>query len=89
MGRGEGSTVRKFIVCTVHLRVRVIKSRRLGCADHVARMEESRSAFKILEGKEKLDIDGRSILECNLKKYVSMEGIGLNYLRTGIVGEPL
>jgi hypothetical protein len=31
--------------------VRVIKSRRLGRAGHVARMEVSRSAFKILTGK--------------------------------------
>ena len=31
--------------------VRVIKSRRLRWAEHVARMEESRSAFKILTGK--------------------------------------
>ena len=31
--------------------VRLIKSRRLRCASHVARMEEGRSAFKILTGK--------------------------------------
>ena len=31
--------------------VRVIKSRRLRWARHVARMEEGRSAFKILTGK--------------------------------------
>ena len=31
--------------------VRVIKSRRLRWAGHVARMEERRSAFKILTGK--------------------------------------
>ena len=31
--------------------VREIKSRRLGWAVHVARMEEGRSAFKILTGK--------------------------------------
>ena len=30
--------------------VRVIKSRILRCAGHVTRMEESRSAFKILTG---------------------------------------
>ena len=30
---------------------RVIKSRRLGWAGNVARMEESRSAFKMLTGK--------------------------------------
>ena len=49
---GEGSTMRNFIVCTVHLNiVRVIKSRRLRWAGHVARMEEGKSAFKILTGK--------------------------------------
>ena len=31
--------------------IRVIKSRRLRWAGHVARMEESRSAFKLLTGK--------------------------------------
>ena len=31
--------------------VRVIKSRRLKWAEHVARMEEGRSAFKILTGR--------------------------------------
>ena len=31
--------------------VRVIKSRRLRCARRVARLEEGRSAFKILTGK--------------------------------------
>ena len=31
--------------------VRVIKSRRLGWAGHVSRMEEGRSDFKILTGK--------------------------------------
>ena len=31
--------------------VRVIKSRRLRCAEHAARMEEGRSAFKILTGE--------------------------------------
>ena len=48
MGSGEGSTIRNFIVCNI---VRVIKSRRLRWAGHVARMEEDRSAFKILTGK--------------------------------------
>ena len=50
---GEGSTMRNFIVCNVRLIyvVRVIKSRRLRWAGHIARMEEGRSAFKILTGK--------------------------------------
>ena len=51
MGSGEGSPMWNFIVCTVHLIVRVIKSRRLRWEGHVARMEEGRSAFKILTGK--------------------------------------
>ena len=49
MGSGEGSTIRNFIVCTVHI-VRMIKSRRLRWASHLARMEEGRSTFKILTG---------------------------------------
>ena len=39
--------------------VRVIKSRRLGWVDHVARMEESRSAFKILTGTPTRKLLGR------------------------------
>ena len=39
-----------FSSCVVQL-FRVIKSRRLRWAGHVARMEEGRSAFKILTGK--------------------------------------
>ena len=34
-----------------HTQVRVIKSRKLRWAGHVARMEEGRSAFKTLTGK--------------------------------------
>ena len=50
MGSGEVSTLRKFIVGTIHLIVRVIKSLRLRWADYVAKMEEGRSAFKIVTG---------------------------------------
>jgi hypothetical protein len=47
----EGFTMRNFIVCTVLPNiVRVINSRRLRWAGHVARMEEGRSTFKILTG---------------------------------------
>ena len=46
MGSEEGSTMRNFIVCTVHLIVTVIKSRRLRWAGHVARMEEGRVLSK-------------------------------------------
>ena len=44
IGSGEDFTLKNFIV-------RVIKSRRLRLAGHVARMEECRSAFKILTSK--------------------------------------
>ena len=59
--------------------VRVIKSRRLRWTGHVARMEEGRRAFKILTdiptGKRPLGrhgVDGRTLLEKTLKKYVSI-----------------
>jgi hypothetical protein len=42
--------MRNFIVYTVHLILRVIKSKRLRWAEHEARMEEGKSAFKILTG---------------------------------------
>ena len=54
--------------------VRVIKSRRLRWAGHAARMEEGRSAFKMLRNKSTgkkplgLGIDGRTILEWTLKR---------------------
>ena len=55
--------------------VRVIKSRRLRWTGHVTRMEEGRSAFKILTGKPTgniplggLGVDGRTILEGTLKR---------------------
>ena len=74
----------------------MIKSGRLRWAGHVARMEEGRSAFKILscnlqerDLQEDLGIDGRIILELTLKRSVSMRVIGLDLLRLGIIGEPL
>ena len=52
-----------------------IKSRRLRWPGHVARMEEGRSAFKILTGMsaekrplERPSVDGRTIFEWILKK---------------------
>ena len=58
-----GFPMRNFIERTVHP---MIKSRRLRWTGNVARMEEGRSAFKILTGKP-TDIDERTILEWNLK----------------------
>ena len=55
MGSEEGSTMRNSIVCTLHLIYlsQGVKSRRLGLAGYVARIEEGGSAFKILTGKPK------------------------------------
>ena len=59
--------------------VRVIKSRRLRWAGHVARMEEGRSAFKILTskptGKRPLGMP-RLRWEDNIR--MDLEGIGIN-----------
>ena len=71
----------------------VVKSRRLRWAGHVARMREGRSAFKILTGKP---IGKRPLgkprrrWEDNIR--MDLEEIGINvgnYLRIGIIGEPL
>ena len=52
MGSGEDSITRNSIFAAFSANVvRVIKSRRLRLTGHVARMEEGRSAFKILTGK--------------------------------------
>ena len=76
--------------------VRVIKSKRLRWAGHVARMEECRSAFKILTGKrtgKRLFGRPRSRWEDNIR--MDLEEIGVNAgnwvgsLRIGIIGEPL
>ena len=78
MGSGEGSTLRNFIVCTVHLIVRMIKSR-LRWAGHVTRMEKGRSAFKILTGnptgKRPLGRPRRR-LEDNIR--MDLDEIGIN-----------
>ena len=76
--------------------VRVIKSRRLRWAGHAARMEEGRSAFKLLSGKptEKRHLGRpRRRWEDNIR--MDLEEIGINAgnwmirLRIGIIGEPL
>ena len=43
--------MRNYIVCTVQLIIRVIKSRRLRWAGHAARNEDDMSSFKLLTGK--------------------------------------
>ena len=51
MGRGEDSTTMNFSLHPLPYIDSVIKPRRLRWAGHVATMEESRSAFKMLTSK--------------------------------------
>ena len=76
--------------------VRVIRSKRLRWAGHVAEMEEGRSAFKI--GTDKATgtrPSGRprrrweDSFIWTLKKLVSIPGIGLIRLRIEVIGETL
>ena len=57
--------------------VRVIKCRRLRWADHVAKMEEGGSAFKVLTGRHTAKIRlGRRRWEGNIR--MDLEEIGIN-----------
>ena len=76
--------------------VRVIKSRRLRWAGHVARMEEGGSAFNILTGKPTGTRPLRrprrrweDNIRMDAEETGTMRGIGLFRLRIGIIGEPL
>ena len=52
--------MRNFVVCTIHLTVRAIKSRRLRWEGHVFRKKEGRRAFKILRvNLQERDLLGR------------------------------
>ena len=71
-------------------KVKINKSRRLRWAGHVARMEEGSSVFKILTGKptgkRPLRMPSRTWednIRMDLKKLVSIRGIGLIHLRIG------
>ena len=72
--------------------VRVIKSRRMRWAGHVARMGEGRGVHRVLvgkpEGKRKWgdpDVDGRIILRCIFRKWEGVE-TGWSWLRIGTGG---
>ena len=73
--------------------VRVIKSRRMIWAGHVARMGEGRGVHKVLVGKPDgknhwgdQDVDGRIILRWILRKWEGVVGTGWSWLRIGTVG---
>ena len=88
MGSGEGSTTRNFhsLYLSPNI-IRVIKSRRLRWAGHVARMEEGRSAFKILTGKPTGERPlGRSMRRWEDNIRMDLEEIGLkpgNWVNSG------
>ena len=91
MGSEEDSTMRNFIILYRSPNiVRVIKSRRLRFEGHVARMEEGRSAFKILTdtpaGKRPLGRP-RHRREDNIRSDLGeIGGIGLIRFRIVIIG---
>jgi hypothetical protein len=49
-GGWENCIMRSFVICTL-VQVRIIKSRRMRLAEHVARLGEKRNAYRLLAGK--------------------------------------
>ena len=73
--------------------VRVVKSRRMRWAGHVARMGKARGVHRVLVGKpeEKRtlgdpDVDGRIILRWIFRKWEGVVGTGWSWLRIGTGG---
>ena len=73
--------------------VRVIKSRRMRWAGHVARMEEGRGVHKVLVGNLRerdhrgdQDVDGRIILRWFFRKLEGVVGTGWSWLWIGTGG---
>ena len=73
--------------------VRVVKSRRMRWAGHVARMGEGRGVHRVLVGKPEgknhwrdPDVDGRIILKWISRKWEGVVGTGWSWLRIGTGG---
>jgi len=73
--------------------VRVVKSRRMRWAGHVARMAEDRGVHRVLVGKPEgkvhwrdQDVDGRIILRWIFRKLEEVVGTGWSWLRIGTGG---
>ena len=76
--------------------VRVVKSRRMRWAGHVARMGEDRGVHRVLVEKPEekshwgdQDVDGRIILRWIFRKLEGVVGTGWSWLRIGTGGEHL
>jgi hypothetical protein len=76
--------------------VRVIKSRRMRCAGHVARMGEGRGVYRVLVGKPEgknhwgdPGVDGWMILRWIFRKWDAGVWTGLSWLRIGTGGGQL
>ena len=70
--------------------VRVVKSRRMRWAGHVARMGEGRGVHRVLVGnlREKYhwgdpDVDRGILLRCILRQWEGVVGTGWSWLRKG------
>jgi hypothetical protein len=81
---------KKFKYCFGHCsnNVRVVKSRRMRWAGHVARMGEERGVYRVLVGKPEErahwgdpDVDGRIILREIFRKWEGAVGAGCSGLR--------
>ena len=73
--------------------VRVVKSRRMRWAGHVARMGEDRGVHRVLVGNLRergnwgdQDVDGRIILRWIFRKLEGVVGTGWSWLRIGTGG---
>jgi hypothetical protein len=83
-------------LCFLPSTIRIIKSKRMRCAGHVARIWEKRNAYRFLvgkpEGKRPLGrprLGGWIILGWILERWDGVMWTGLVWLRTGTVGDLL
>jgi hypothetical protein len=94
-GRGDCIT-RSFMICILRRIIRIIKSKRMMWAGHVARMGEKKNLYRLLvgkpEGKRPLGRPRRRWID-NIKMYPLEEDCilwtGLVWLRIGTGGELL